>query len=142
MIPGVTPPVQYIEGVGSGSYIDAAISDFQIGFRVVDGYRALVPTAVETTKDISRTMMDTFGCCHQIPSNLLDNICVIHPTAAFRSVVSPPTADWKEKSLPTLNDWFNEEFVMYPEIRQRFWKKTKELSESHWTFGASERNFS
>ena len=135
MIPGVTPPIKYIEGVGHGSYIDAALSDFQVGFRVADGYRALVPTAVHTTKDISRTMMDSFGCCHQIPSSLLDNTCVIHPTAAFRKIVSPSTADWEENSLPTLNDWFNKEFVKTPEIRQRFWKTTKELSESHWTFG-------
>ena len=50
----MTPPIKYIEGVGHGSYIDAALSDFQVGFRVADGYRALVPTAVHTTKDISR----------------------------------------------------------------------------------------
>jgi hypothetical protein len=135
MIPGVTPPVNYIEGVGKASYIDAAISDFQVGFRVTDGYRALVVTAVEDSRKISRTMMDSVGCCHGIPNNLLDNTCVIHPTASFRRAVSPKGGEWEKDALPNLNDWFNKDFVASPSIRQRFWRKTKSMSENNWTFG-------
>ena len=120
-IPGITEPVDNIPGCIDGFYIDAAVSDYNLGFRINDGYNGLV---LNQFRKLHRTYFDKFAF-RTYPVELLDNASVMYPTEHFTNHVDL-------KRLPHLNEWFERDFVDDPSKRIAYWTNVHELSKQYF----------
>ena len=117
-IPGITEPVNEIPGCGAGMFLDAAVCDYNIGFRVNDRFKGLV---VNQYEKLNRTYFDKAIKFRSVPEDFFDNTALIYPTDHFVNRI-------QLKRLPSLNEWFEDCFVEDPKKRMEYWGKVHELS--------------
>jgi hypothetical protein len=120
-IPGITTSINYIDGVGNGIFMDGAISDTHIGFKVSKKNRAII---LNKTKNLNMNFFHKILKYPTIPKDFFENLSIIHPTEYCKN-------NTPDKRLPTLTDWFDEDYVKNPEKRINNWNITKELSEKY-----------
>lgn len=120
-IPGITVETNYIKGCGKGIYMDGGISDTHIGFRLNNNVSGVL---LNRTKHLNQNIFHKILKYPSIPNNFYHNLSLIYPTKHCKK-------NTLDHHLPTLNDWFKEDYVKNPNKRKANWRKTKELSIAH-----------
>ena len=133
-IPFISRPCTYISGLGRGIYLDGGVTDYYLNTGLDssdDEIHGLLLADIEpSNKRIPRSALDalnpffTLGAGYQRDKRF-SKICMIRPS--FRFVEALPAA-----TLPSVNDWFNADFIREPAKRQESWNHAFELSRREW----------
>ena len=120
-IPGITVNANYIDGVGKGIYMDGALSDVNIGFKIKNNYSGLV---LHSSLSLFQNYFQSVIKYPDIPADFLKNLSVIFPSK--HCIKNTP-----DNRLAYLSDWFDKEYISNPNKRKKNWKLLKSLSQQH-----------
>lgn len=122
-IPGITTDTNYIHGVGKGIYMDGAISDINVGFKINNNYSALL---VHISSSLYQNYFHYLLKYPKVPECFYKNLSIIYPTEYC--IQNTP-----DKKLATLNDWFDDVYIENPDKRKNNWNILKQLSVQHFS---------
>ncbi|KAJ3270578.1 hypothetical protein HDV01_007728 [Terramyces sp. JEL0728] len=126
-IPFVSPPCNYIEGVGKGKFIDGGLTDYYLNISIKNcNTPALLAGDLVPGEPVHRSALDPFmPFKRHLPQYFFDNCSVIRPSEAYLQALP-------EDKLPGISDWFNEEYIQDPLKRRHYWETVYNLSQDHW----------
>jgi hypothetical protein len=123
-IPFVSRPCTFIEGLGYGLFMDAGVTDYYLNFRIQQP--GILLGDIHPEEVIPRSALDGFlPWKRQLPEDYFEHCTVVRPTQEF--ILSFP-----QRKLPSVRDWFTEEFITNPQKRHRYWNQVFHLSRKHW----------
>lgn len=133
-IPFISRPCTYISGLGRGIYLDGGVTDYYLNTGLDasdDEIHGLLLADIEpSNKRIPRSALDALNPFFALGAgrqsdDRFSSICTIRPSSRF--VEALPAA-----TLPSVNDWFNSDFIREPAKRQESWNHAFELSRREW----------
>ncbi|KAI8925349.1 hypothetical protein BC831DRAFT_461281 [Entophlyctis helioformis] len=125
-VPFVQENCNYIDGVGHGRFVDSALTDYYLNFSVQDPTLPALLLADSEDCHIFPTAFDSYLPWKRVaPQSLFKHCSAVFPEASYLHALP-------DRSLPSMGDWFKEEYIANPAKRHRHWRAVFDLSERHW----------
>lgn len=124
-VPFVQERCCYIDGVGEGLFLDGGVCDFTLNFVITDpNFQALL-LSDELNGAVQLSGLDYYVPWRKPNPRVFEHVSIIYPRREF--------LDGLPKShLPSVRDWFKDEYIESPEKRRHHWRTTRQRSVSNW----------
>ena len=124
-MPLISKPCRYIDGIGPGVYFDGGITDFYLNMKIENAHGLLLGD-LDPSAPIYRSALDQFlPWTRHLPEHYFEQVSVVRPTKEFVKSLG-------SSSLPSVKDWFSNEYIKNPEKRKKIWNLVYDLSHKHW----------
>jgi hypothetical protein len=105
-------------------FFDGGVTDYYLNLEL--SQPAVLLGDVHPGQPILRSALDQFLLWNRhLPTRYFENCTVIRPTFEFIN-------NLKEEKLPSVSDWFTNEFIETPSKRHAFWNQVFHLSKESW----------
>eukprot|EP00842_Homolaphlyctis_polyrhiza_P001669 jgi/Hompol1/2502/HPOL_006024-RA len=127
-VPFVLERCEYIPGVGSGLFVDGAVTDYYLNNHFTDPDAPALLLADSVKCRIYRTAFEAYLPWHRpTPEHLFDHCSAIYPADSYIEALP-------ERRLPNMGDWFDKEYIEAPHRRHHNWRTVFKLSEDLWHY--------
>ncbi|KAL2917865.1 hypothetical protein HK105_202738 [Polyrhizophydium stewartii] len=128
-VPFVQERCTFIEGVGTGLFVDGGLTDYYLNSHFTDPDLPALLLADVPDCNVYQTVFDCMlPWQRSAPEHMFDNCSAVYPSRTYLEALP-------ESKLPSMSDWFDERFIALPERRHMHWRTTFDLSERLWHHG-------